>query len=120
MSYRLFTRSIDATQIDVYFDTLYGLLLMEERPLKNEKSAIIEPTAHFGMAQPQRGRGRGREMAMAMEEGAGVDTLLLHNHLVMVSLLQYKLLPHTTNSIIQSRKQHYWIILALVVRIVED
>ncbi|KAG5616112.1 hypothetical protein H5410_015936 [Solanum commersonii] len=60
VSYHPFTRSIDATQIDVSFDTLYGLLLTEERQLKNEESAIIVPTAHYGMTQPQQGWGRGR------------------------------------------------------------
>ncbi|KAH0685989.1 hypothetical protein KY285_016530 [Solanum tuberosum] len=60
LSYRPFTWSIDATQFDVSFDTLYGLLLTEERQLKNEESAIIVTTAHYGMTQPQRGRDRGR------------------------------------------------------------
>ncbi|KAG5627944.1 hypothetical protein H5410_013162 [Solanum commersonii] len=31
-----------------------------ERQLKNEESAIIASTTHYGMAQPQRGRGRSR------------------------------------------------------------
>ncbi|KAH0644122.1 hypothetical protein KY284_032006 [Solanum tuberosum] len=61
-TYRPFTRSLESRHDDVTFDTLYGMLLNEERQLKREDASIvIAPTTQYIQSSipTQRGRGRG-------------------------------------------------------------
>lgn len=48
MSYRPFTRSLDTIQIEISFDNLYGLLLIEERQFYHEESSTYN---FFGLGE---------------------------------------------------------------------
>lgn len=46
-TYRPFTQALKAWQDVISYDTLYGVLLNEERQLQLEELAVIAPIAHY-------------------------------------------------------------------------
>ncbi|KAG5577162.1 hypothetical protein H5410_057296 [Solanum commersonii] len=66
-SYRPFTRSLESRQERINFESVYGLLLNEERQLKRDEAlTVIAPTTQYTQSSFSttrgcgRGRGRGR------------------------------------------------------------